>query len=47
LLKIIPLNEAHLEAAASLVVRRYADLRQQVPLLPQRYQGAATILPLL
>jgi GNAT superfamily N-acetyltransferase len=47
LLDIVPLNKTHLEAATTLVVSRYVNLRQQVPLLPQRYQESANILPLL
>jgi GNAT superfamily N-acetyltransferase len=46
-IEVVPLEEGHLEDAAALVMRRYKDLRRQVPLLPRRYTEVGTILPLL
>jgi GNAT superfamily N-acetyltransferase len=47
LVKLIPLHEKHLHDAAVLVSSRYERLREQEPLLPQRYQNASAWLPLL
>jgi len=46
-LQITSLQEEHLEDAAALVSGRYKALRERLPLLPSRYEDAATILPLL
>jgi GNAT superfamily N-acetyltransferase len=47
MLKILPLIQGHLEDAATLVSSRYRKLREQQPLLPDRYQEVSTLLPLL
>jgi GNAT superfamily N-acetyltransferase len=47
LLKITPLREDHLEAAAELVSRRFRHLLQQIPYLPAQYAIADTFLPML
>lgn len=46
-LKIIPLQEKHLEDAAMVASARYQTLREQVPLLPARYGDANILLPML
>ena len=46
-LALVPLREEHLEEAAALASRRYRGLREQVALLPARYDDARTLLPLL
>jgi GNAT superfamily N-acetyltransferase len=43
-LKITPLQEAHLEDAASLLVARCRSLRELVPSLPARYEEAGDVL---
>jgi GNAT superfamily N-acetyltransferase len=45
--KILPLKEEHLEAAASLVSNRYIQLCAQEPHLPRRYAEVDNLLPLL
>ena len=47
MLKIHPLKTEHLQDAAALVGVRYKDLRAKEPLLPDRYQQAANLMPLL
>lgn len=47
MLKITPLREEHLEAAAELVGMRYRHLLQQIPYLPAQYAKAGTFLPML
>lgn len=47
MIRINPLKEEHLEDAAILVSKRYVKLREQEPLLPDRYQEASNWLPLL
>jgi GNAT superfamily N-acetyltransferase len=47
MLKIIPLNHEHLEAAAALVSSRYQALRTQHPLLPVQYQHPQNFRPML
>ena len=47
MLKIVPLNQDHLKAAAALVSSRYKVLRAQQPLLPVQYQDPNHILPML
>ncbi len=44
---IVPLDKTHLEDAASLVSRRYMDLREKVPDLPPRYGDLDVLLPML
>jgi GNAT superfamily N-acetyltransferase len=39
--QIVPFAEAHVEDAAALVARRYANLRRVVPSLPARYEQPA------
>jgi GNAT superfamily N-acetyltransferase len=46
-LKIVPLQNKHLEDAAALVTTRYRALRDRVPSLPSRYEDVGSILPLL
>jgi GNAT superfamily N-acetyltransferase len=46
-IEVLPLGEEHVEAAAALVSKRYAILRDQVPLLPPRYGEVSALLPLL
>jgi len=46
-LEIVPLEDKHIEEAAVLVSARYRALREDVPLLPSRYEDAGTILPLV
>lgn len=46
-LQIASLREEHLEDAAALVSVRYKALRENVPLLPSRYEDVATILHML
>ena len=41
------LNASHLEDAASLVCQRYRHLRQELPILPERYETSQEILPRL
>jgi hypothetical protein len=47
LLKLISLEEEHLEDAAGLVSNRYRRLRDQEPHLPYHYAEANNLLPLL
>jgi len=47
LLQVTPLKNEYLEDAASLVSKRYKQLREQVPLLPSRYEEVDTLLPQL
>lgn len=47
MLKVMPFREEYLEDAARLVCKRYRQLREQVPHLPNRYLEVDTILPLL
>lgn len=44
---ILPLESRHLEDAARLVSRRYAELRLGHPLLPEKYTCLEVLLPLL
>ena len=46
-LEITALKEEHLEDAAELVSASYQALRDQIPVLPARYQDAGAILDLL
>ncbi|MBM4466303.1 MAG: GNAT family N-acetyltransferase [Chloroflexi bacterium] len=46
-LKIVLLQNKHLEDAAALVTTGYRALRERVPSLPSRYEDASSILPLL
>jgi GNAT superfamily N-acetyltransferase len=46
-IKIIPLQEKHLEDATVLVSARYRAFRKQVPLLPTRYEDVNVLLPML
>ena len=46
-LKIVPLQNKHLEDAAALVTTGYRALREQVTSLPSRYEDVGSILPLL
>ena len=46
-LEVVPLEEKHLEDAATLVSRRYQGLCQQVGSLPDRYAKVSTVLDLL
>lgn len=45
--EIVALTSQHLEDAASLVSARYAALRREIPLLPDRYERPDGLLPLL
>lgn len=45
--KIIPFAHTHLEDAARLGRDRYIRLRQQIPLLPERYAQTDVLLPML
>ena len=47
MLKVIPLNEEHLEDVALLVSNRYKLLCKQEPHLPHRYSEVDNLLPLL
>jgi GNAT superfamily N-acetyltransferase len=44
---LLSLESQHLEDAARLVSQRYQDLRQQNPLLPEKYTRLDVLLPLL
>lgn len=44
---IIPLQPAHWEDAAALVVRRVREVRDRLPMLPTRYETVDAIYPLL
>jgi len=46
-LRIVELQERHLSDAAALAVSRYRALRQQVPILPERYEQVDVLLPML
>jgi GNAT superfamily N-acetyltransferase len=46
-LKIIALQEEHLDSAAALVCQRYKTLCEQEPLLPTPYQDPQNITPML
>ena len=46
-LRMSSLRETHLEDAATLVSVRYRALREQVPLLPPRYEEASTLHSML
>ena len=46
-LEVLNLRESHLEAAAALVTRRYAALRETVPCMPSRYGDIDIILPMI
>ena len=46
-LQIVTLQDEHLDDAAALVAARYRGLRRQQPLLPTRYESAATIAAML
>jgi GNAT superfamily N-acetyltransferase len=46
-MKIIPLQEEHIEDAAALVSSRYKGLCKQETLLPHRYQEVSNLVPLL
>jgi len=45
--QIVQLREQHIEDAAALFGTRYRTLREKVPLLPNRYEQANAILPML
>lgn len=47
MIKIVPLNDEHLEDAAALVSNRYINLCKQNSHLPQRYSEVSNLLPLL
>jgi GNAT superfamily N-acetyltransferase len=47
MLKIVPLNQDHLDVAAKLVSSRYQALREQQPLLPAHYQNPQVFIPRL
>lgn len=47
MLKITSFRDTHLEDAAVLVSCRFAQLREQEPLLPARYTNVSEVLPLL
>jgi GNAT superfamily N-acetyltransferase len=46
-IEILPLEEKHLADAAALVCARYRALRQQLPVMPSRYEDPDAILPRL
>ena len=46
-LEIVTLQDKHLQDAVALACARYTELRQQVPLMPARYQNAGVVRPLL
>ena len=46
-LQIVSLDKMHLEDAARLVCTCYRSLRQQEPLLPERYERVEELLPKL
>jgi hypothetical protein len=47
LLKITSFSDAHIQDATALVNSRFSQLRQQEPLLPDRYSNVSELLPLL
>ncbi len=46
-LRLVPLQETHLEDAAALACGRYRALRARVPSLPCRYDQVEALAPLL
>ncbi len=44
---IVPLEAHHLPDAAALACRRYAALREAVPIMPPRYEDPQIVLPML
>jgi len=46
-MEIVPFQETQIEEAAALACARYQIQRQQVPLLPARFEDAEAILPLI
>jgi len=46
-IEILPLEEKHLADAAALVCARYRVLREQLPVMPSRYEDPDAILPRL
>jgi GNAT superfamily N-acetyltransferase len=46
-IKVLPLEEVHLEDAAALVCARYRALRERLPLMPARFEDMNAILPQL
>jgi GNAT superfamily N-acetyltransferase len=46
-IEILPLEEKHLADAAALVCARYRALREQLPVMPSRYEDPDAILPRL
>ena len=45
--QITALKASHLEDAAGLFCQRYRQLRQSLPILPERYASSQEILPRL